>query len=101
MRRDPGGLERDQRGAEMKAATGISNPFLQQTIEPAVRSVEPTGGKHKGVVFRLSPSDWRKLKEFALASDTSIQVLIERGLSAQLIAAGLDPLVGQPRPRGK
>lgn len=83
--------------------TGISNPFLVATTQAAAQVVAPPqpGAKPKGIVFRVSPADWRKLKEFALASDASIQELLERGLNQQLRAAGLEPLAGQPRPRGK
>lgn len=46
----------------------------------------------KGVVFRLSPGDWKRLKELALDRETTLQQLLEDGVNKVLAERGLAPI---------
>ncbi len=72
------------------------NAFRSATPVPAPASVsvaaEEKKGEIIGVTLRLTPDQWRRAKELAIADRTSIQALALAGISRLLAERGLPPL---------
>lgn len=50
------------------------------------------GSADKGFVYRLTESDWRRLKDIALDQRTSLQQLVTDAINFKLQADGLPPI---------
>lgn len=69
------------------------NAFRSATPSPApVAVAAEKKGEIIGVTLRLTPDQWRRAKELAIADRTSIQALALAGISRLLAERGLPPL---------
>jgi hypothetical protein len=99
----PTGLSNFIKRPAAVAALPIASPALEAP-SPAAPSAEPTSqpsgtrvrGKKPYVAmsFRLTPSDWERVHQLAVADRTSINALVLRGLSRLFEERGL-PGIGQ------
>jgi hypothetical protein len=74
---------------------GNLSAFRSVTPAATVTEPPPTPGKKSeivGVTLRLTPDQWRRAKELAIADRTSIQALAVAGISRLLTDRGLPPL---------
>ena len=94
----------------MKAkTTGMSNPFPRSAsvVAPAAPSaaheVEEPAVKvtTKGIMFRLTPADWKRVKGYATTREKSVQELLEIGFNMLLGSEGLEPIDGIPRDKSR
>lgn len=81
-----------------------ADAMLTALNAPAASSAKPAPTKtekepkamEKGVIFRMSVSDWKRLKAVVLDRDTTMQGLLEEGVNSLLKSRGLPP-IGQSR----
>jgi len=68
------------------------NAFRSATPTPVSAAEPQRKGEIIGVTLRLTPDQWRRAKELAIADRTSIQALALAGISRLLAERGLPPL---------
>ncbi len=77
----------------MSTTKGNLSAFRSSTPAPAPAPVaQEKKGEIIGVTLRLTPDQWRRAKELAIADRTSIQALAVAGISRLLAERGLPPL---------
>ena len=89
-------------------ATGMSDPFSKSApvVDP-VAPVTPPDDEPvvkvatKGIMFRLTPADWKRVKDYATAREKSVQELLEIGFNMLLRSEGLEPIDGIPRDKSR
>lgn len=75
------------------AHTPAETPADSQVSAPGEASAAPVAEeKMRQKVFRLTPAQDRKLKEFCAHSDKSIQDVVMEGINLVLKAKGLPPI---------
>jgi hypothetical protein len=67
-----------------------SVPVVAPGAVPGLKAGSSTGIKH--VTLRLAVSDWKRLHDFALTHETSLQQLAVLGMSKLMQDAGMQPL---------
>lgn len=89
----------------MTKTTGMNNPFTkarqrapinslpEQTEQPA----DEVSAKTKGIMFRVMPADWKRVKDYSTAREKSVQELLEIAFNMLLRSEGLEPIDGIPR----
>ncbi len=86
----------------LAAALGKTKPAAKSAPEAPPAAAPTVAQADKGVVFRLSPGDWKRLKELALERETTLQQLIEDGVNRLLADRGLPPIgTTRRKPRGR
>lgn len=95
----------------IKRPTAVANPATSaapsvEALPPATPEAEssgqPSGTRVRGkkpyvaMSFRLTPSDWERVHQLAVADRTSINALVLRGLSRLFEERGL-PGIGQDK----
>ena len=90
----------------MSKPTGMINPFAaaaanaNQVVAPATQQDKPSGAlKTKGIMFRLTPADWKRVKDYSTIREKSVQELMETAFNMLLKSEGLEPIDGLPRSR--
>lgn len=73
-----------------KAEMPVKKPARAQV--PAVALTEKV--KPIGVVYRMKPSDWKKLKELGIAKRVSLQDILELSVDQYLRGLGLASIEG-------
>jgi len=76
----------------MSTTKGNLSVFRSSTPAPAPPVAQEKKGEIIGVTLRLTPDQWRRAKELAIADRTSIQALAVAGISRLLAERGLPPL---------
>jgi len=83
--------------AQAKASPATAEQFVAAG-DAGRRALEVEAGRTRGkrdrvaIAVRLDREDWERASVFALKSGTSLQRLLVQGLSAQMEAAGEEPL---------
>ena len=87
------------------------NPFAGRGKKPEVEAAPAPIGtpvavpeqdeklKTKGIMFRLTPADWRRVKAYSTAREQSVQELLEVAFNMLLKSEGLEQIDGIPRGR--
>lgn len=100
----PTGLSNFIKRPAAAATTPTASPTAEEAPSPATPGMEPasqpSGTRVRGkkpyvaMSFRLTPSDWERVHQLAVADRTSINALVLRGLSRLFEERGL-PGIGQ------
>jgi hypothetical protein len=70
--------------------SSLSKPA--STASDETNKSSPTTRTHKGIEFRMSLGDWKRLKMVAIERETTLQGLIEDGVNALLKQRGIEPI---------
>lgn len=89
----------------MTKTTGMNNPFAKSRQSSPIHSLadqpadEISSVKTKGIMFRVTPADWKRVKDYSTAREKSVQELLEIAFNMLLKSEGLEPIDGIPRSR--
>ena len=76
--------------------SALNAPAAPSVKAPSTKSEKEPKAMEKGVIFRMSIGDWKRIKAMVLDRDTTMQGLLEEGINTLLKSRGLPP-IGQAR----
>lgn len=91
----------------------MSNPFFKKPVADPAPSPAPAEvdqiesedvgekAKPKGIMFRVMPADWHRVKRYAETREKSVQEILEIAFNMLLKSEGLEPIDGIPRDKSR